>query len=221
MSERETFGCWLKQHRKWLNLTQHALAVQSGCSVDTIRKIEAEQRRPSRQLVERLAETLQMPAAARTVFHQMARGHAPAGLCLPQHVPTDGSAARVPLANGALPVPLTPLIGREDECAALCDLVCRTDVRLVTLLGAPGIGKTRLGVQVAADLRKAFAAGAQFVPLASFREAQLVLPTIARVLDVHELGAQSLLDTLVRALQGQQRLLVLDNFEQVIAAASF
>ena len=61
MSKRETFGRWLKQRRKRLDLTQYALAAQSGCAVDTIRKIEAEQRRPSRQLVARLAETLQIP----------------------------------------------------------------------------------------------------------------------------------------------------------------
>jgi transcriptional regulator with XRE-family HTH domain len=74
MSERETFGRWLKQRRKWLDLTQHALAAQSGRTVETIRKLEADKRRPSRQLVARLAETLQIPAADRAVFHQLARG---------------------------------------------------------------------------------------------------------------------------------------------------
>jgi predicted ATPase len=90
-------------------------------------------------------------------------------------------------------------------------------VRLVTLLGPPGIGKTRLGVQVAADLRDAFAAGVWFVPLAPLQEAPLVIPAIARVFDVHEIAGQPVIDTLVRALQGQQLLLVLDNFEQVVA----
>ena len=116
-------------------------------------------------------------------------------------------------------MPLTPLIGREAERAALCDLVCRADVRLVTLLGPPGIGKTRLGVQVATDLQEAFAAGVWFVPLAPLREAPLVIPAMARALDVHEVGGQSLLGTLVSALQDKQLLLVLDNFEQVVAAA--
>ena len=96
MSERETFGRWLKQRRKRLDLTQHALAAQSGCAVDTIRKIEAEQRRPSRQLVARLAETLQIPAADRAVFHQLARGHVPAGPCLPQQAPADVPADHLP-----------------------------------------------------------------------------------------------------------------------------
>jgi transcriptional regulator with XRE-family HTH domain len=64
-------------------VTQHALAAQSGCAVDTIRKIEAAQRRPSRQLVARLAETLQIPAADHAVFSQLARGHMPAGPCIP------------------------------------------------------------------------------------------------------------------------------------------
>jgi predicted ATPase len=125
----------------------------------------------------------------------------------------------MPRTNCPLPVPLTPLIGRNDDHAALCNLVSRADVRLVTLLGPPGIGKTRLGVQVAAGLREAFAAGVWFVPLAPLREAPLVIPAIARVLDVREIGGQSLMDTLVMALQGKQLLLVLDNFEQVVAAA--
>jgi transcriptional regulator with XRE-family HTH domain len=133
MSGRETFGRWLKQRRKWLDLTQHALAAQSGRTVETIRKLEADKRRPSRQLVARLAETLQIPAADRAVFHQLARGHAYAEPRPTLQAPADGPADRVLRTNGSLPVPLTPLIGREAERAALCDLVRRTDVRLVTL----------------------------------------------------------------------------------------
>jgi predicted ATPase/transcriptional regulator with XRE-family HTH domain len=219
VSAKETFGRWLKQHRKRLDLTQHALAAQSGCTVDTIRKLEATQRRPSPQLVERLAETLQIPAADRTMFHQLARGQGPAGPCICQHSPPEAPADPIPRTNHTLPVPLTPLIGREAERAALCDLVCRPDVRLVTLLGPPGIGNTRLGLQVAADLQEAWATGVQFVPLMPLREAPLFIPTIARVLDVREVGSQPLLDRLVSALQGKQLLMVLDNFEQVVAAA--
>jgi transcriptional regulator with XRE-family HTH domain len=113
MSERETFGRWLKQRRKWLDLTQHALAAQSGRTVDTIRKLEADKRRPSRQLVARLAETLQIPAADRAVFHQLARRRAYAGPRTPLQAPVDGPVDHVLQANGRQPVPLTPLIGRE------------------------------------------------------------------------------------------------------------
>jgi predicted ATPase/DNA-binding CsgD family transcriptional regulator/transcriptional regulator with XRE-family HTH domain len=219
MSERETFGRWLKQRRQGLDLTQHALAVQSGCTVETIRKLEAEKRRPSRQLVTRLAETLQIPAADRAGFQQLARGHASAVPCTPLPASLESPVDHVVQTNGHLPVPLTPLIGQEAERAALCDLVRRTDVRLVTLLGPPGIGKTRLGIQVAADLQEAFATGVRFVPLTSLREPSLVIPAMARLLDVREIGGQPLIDTLVHALQGQQRLIVLDNFEHLAAAA--
>jgi transcriptional regulator with XRE-family HTH domain len=142
---------WLKQRRKLLDLTQHALAVQSGCTVETIRKIEADQRRPSRQLAERLAETLQISAADRAVFRQFARGQEPAVPFIPQHTPADVPSHYLPPTNRTLPVPLTPLIGRDAERAALCDLMRRADVCLVTLMGPPGIGKTRLGLQVAAE----------------------------------------------------------------------
>jgi predicted ATPase len=74
-------------------------------------------------------------------------------------------------------------------------------------------------VQVTADLREAYAVGVQFVSLVPLREAQLVIPAIARVLDIRESGSQPLLDTLVSALQDTPLLMVLDNFEQVVAAA--
>jgi transcriptional regulator with XRE-family HTH domain len=74
MDNSATFGRWLKQRRKQLDLTQHALAEQSGCTAETIRKIEADRRRPSRALVERLAEALEIPTADRAAFQQFARG---------------------------------------------------------------------------------------------------------------------------------------------------
>jgi hypothetical protein len=98
--------------------------------------------------------------------------------------------------------------------------VRRGEVRLVTLTGPPGIGKTRLGLQVAVDLQDAFADGARFVPLTSVRDSSLVLHAIARVIGVQELGGQSILDLLVNMLQGKHVLLLLDNFEHVAAQTS-
>src|SRR6266516_1265668 len=117
-----------------------------------------------------------------------------------------------------LPVQLTPLIGREQEIAATCALLRRPEVRLVTLTGTGGIGKTRLALQVATNLLREFANDICFVPLASISDPDLVIPTIAQTFDLKETAAQPLLDLLKAFLQDKHLLLVLDNFEQVLAA---
>src|ERR1700694_4855175 len=95
--------------------------------------------------------------------------------------------------NG-LPVQLTPLIGREQEIQAVCTLLRRPEVRLVTLTGTGGVGKTFLGLEVATDLLNDFAEGVCFVPLAPIGDPDLVVPTIAQSLGIKEAGERSLLD---------------------------
>ncbi len=118
-----------------------------------------------------------------------------------------------------LPVPLTPLIGREQEVAAVCAELAHPTVRLLTLLGAGGIGKTRVSLQVATQMRDQFADGVCFVPLAPIRDPALVLSAIAQVLDIRESGARPLLEQLKQALRHRQQLLLLDNVEQVVTVA--
>ncbi len=96
-----------------------------------------------------------------------------------------------PLPKSNLPIQLTPLIGRQEEIEAVCGLLRQPEVRLVTLTGPGGVGKTRLALQVAEDLSAEFADGARFVALASIWDPALVVPTIAKTLGIKEAGQRS------------------------------
>ncbi len=118
-----------------------------------------------------------------------------------------------------LPIPLTPLVGREREVAAVCKLVRQDHVRLVTLTGPGGVGKTRLAIRVAAELSDEFAAGVAFVSLAAVRDPDRIPSSIAQALGLPELGDRPVSEQLAAVLREKELLLVLDNFEQVVEAA--
>jgi predicted ATPase/class 3 adenylate cyclase len=118
-----------------------------------------------------------------------------------------------------LPIQPTPLIGREREILAVGDLLTRDDVRLVTLTGPGGTGKTRLGLHVAAGLIDRFRDGAVFVGLAPIRDPDLVAPTIGRALGIHDLGNRPVLESLTTYLRDRRLVLLLDHFEQILPAA--
>ena len=134
-----------------------------------------------------------------------------------QSHPAQGAVVKPPSTN--LLLPRSPLIGRDHEVAVIQRLLLQDEVGLLTLTGPGGIGKTRLALQVAANLLDHFVDGVYFVSLAPIREAELVGVTIAQTLGVREIGGQPLLESLQDYIQDRQMLLVLDNFEQVAAAA--
>jgi predicted ATPase/class 3 adenylate cyclase/DNA-binding CsgD family transcriptional regulator len=135
---------------------------------------------------------------------------------LPQAFPPLRSLDRRP---NNLPVQFNALIGRERELARVCARLLEPEVRLVTLIGPGGAGKTRLALQVAAELLDAFEDGVFFVALEAIRDPDLVAGTMLRALGLKETGQQSPLAILRSHLRDRSLLLVLDNCEQVIAAA--
>jgi predicted ATPase len=125
-------------------------------------------------------------------------------------------------AGQGIPAQPTPLIGRDHEIRLVRERLMRPDVRLLTLTGPAGTGKTRLALEVAAELFEAIRDGAFLVNLASISDPGLVVPEIARSLGFHEeVDGSSVLDDLKAVLHGKYLLLVLDNFEQVVDAAPY
>jgi predicted ATPase/DNA-binding CsgD family transcriptional regulator len=121
--------------------------------------------------------------------------------------------------SNILPASLSSLLGRERETETLHKLLCQTGVRLVTITGPGGVGKTSLALHVGRELQDAFTDGVFFVSLAAITESTLIIPTIAHTLGIPESSSRLLLDSLKDFLRDKQTLLLLDNFEQIISVA--
>jgi predicted ATPase/transcriptional regulator with XRE-family HTH domain len=203
-------GDFVRRHRIAAALSQEELAERAGLSVRAISDLERGiHRMPRLETVRMLADALALSEAGRAELLAVARP-----------TPPGREATVAALAShDLLPPQLTPLIGRDTEVAAIVHLLAQDDVRLVTLTGPGGTGKTRVALAVAADMRDRYADGVSFVDLAPIRDASHVVPTIAGVLGVRENPAEPLRETLSRALVERRILLVLDNCEQVLEAA--
>ncbi len=138
---------------------------------------------------------------------------------LPEVLPALPESEHTPEYIWKVPYSFSSCIGREQDITTVSGLLKRTDVHLVTLLGTGGVGKTLLSIQIAQAMRQHFTGGVCFVSLASILDPVLVLPTIAQVLGMQESGTQSILEQMQRTLHDTSFLLILDNFEQIRAAA--
>jgi predicted ATPase/transcriptional regulator with XRE-family HTH domain len=212
MDGNASFGYWVRRQRKALDLTQAELARRVGCAEGTIRMIEADARRPSRQIAARLADHLAIAPPDRTTFIQSARAELRADRLAP---PVTFNRRRT-----NLPAQPTRLIGRVREVEQVCTLLRTPDVRLVTLTGPGGVGKTRLALQAAVELLDDFADGIYVVNLAPIADPNLLASVIAQTLDIREVAGRPLLNQLKDYLHEKHILLLLDNFEQVVVAAT-
>lgn len=236
-----SFGAWLQRQRKAMRLSAEALAQTIYCSAVTLRKIEYEERLPSKDMAERLADVFSIAPDKRARFIEFARGNMLAYeqgfvehvTASPTPTPPELPLPTLPspsLRTHNLPTPVTSFIGRDAEVAQIVDLLGES--RLVTLTGSGGVGKTRLAIAAAHRLLElqtqpqtghwlttAYPDGVWLVELASLRDASLVAGAVASALGLYEDNRQ-VLETLCHYLGRKQLVLLLDNCEHVVAACA-
>ncbi|CAG0935809.1 Putative HTH-type transcriptional regulator [Thermoflexales bacterium] len=223
MPDLDRFAAWLKHRRIALNLTREELAKRAHCSASALRRLEAGDLRASEQLAASLAKALGVASDQTGAFTRFARGEAVEAelFDLPSGAVVSSAFDRSATPHN-LPAPLTSLIGRKRDIDTIGELLQEPGVRLLTLTGPPGTGKTRLSIAAAQQLigtTALFPDGVWFVPLAPIAEPALVADTIAQVLGVQGTTGEVAL-FLREFLRAKRLLLVLDNFEQLTQAAS-
>jgi predicted ATPase/DNA-binding XRE family transcriptional regulator len=208
-----SFGQWVKKRRKELDLTQEELALRISCSMTLIQKIEAGERRPSRQMAELLSQQLAVPIDERPEFIRFAR----------EKIPSVGVSESMTLRTlrhrfTNLPVQPTPLFGRDSAIEKIKQQLLRKQARLLTLVGPPGVGKTRLGIEVGSRLVNDYEDGVFLVSLAAVTNPEMVISTLGHAFCIPESSGQAPLERVKAFLEDKRLLLLLDNLEQVITA---
>ncbi len=207
--EPTTFGALLKRYRMAAGLTQEALAERASLSTRAVSDLERGlSRAPRYDTLDLLTRAMNLEAEPRAALVAAAR---PA---LPRE---DAKAAPLQV----LPFPPTALLGREQEIAQALGLVRERGVRLLTVTGPGGVGKTRLALELAHDLRADFADGLAWIDLTVLRDSSLVPQTVAQALGLREQADRPFSQQVRAFLQDKECLLLLDNFEHVLSAADF
>lgn len=215
----KTFGEWLREQRTARRLTREEFAKRVGCSVAMLRKIEDDERRPSAQIAELIANVLEI--ADRESFTKIARGEWTTDRLSPvsqriQHPnipPAQTSSSNLPI----LP---TPLIGRQHELDELCKLIRDPHCRMLTVVGPGGMGKTRLALETASHSQPDFEDGTYFVPLAPIQSSRYLIPVIADSIGFTLQGEHEPKEQLFNFLKDKNILLLIDNLEHLLGDAT-
>jgi predicted ATPase/transcriptional regulator with XRE-family HTH domain len=202
------FGRLLRRHRLKRGLSQEALAERASLSADAVGMLERGVRRqPYEQTVDSLARALKLRKHDRATFFSAARSF--------KRTRPSRHLARLPV-----PTPLTPLIGRELDIAAIQEWLLVRGPRLVTITGTGGVGKTRLALALASDLRASFDGEVVFVSLASLHDPANIVATILGSLDRKDDGSTASLALLCGLVGKRRALFVIDNVEHVLAGVA-
>ncbi len=220
MNRRTPFGLWLELRRHKLGLSIEELSERIDCAPQEIEAFETGGRQPSRRIARAMARHFRVSPAEQPAFVLFAISDLDEELA-PDAVGIDDPESpwrvRLPLRT-KLPSDTTSFVGRDFDLVSVVALLTRPTVRLLTLTGPPGIGKTRLSQQVASHMTSHFPDGVFFVSLAPIFDPSLVASTIAQVVEAKEVADETPIETLKQYLRGREVLLVLDNFEHVLDA---